>query len=144
MYYPKYKNQKLLSEPLRTLDLSYWVVNINLGKCFLIHRDHCFFLLQGTEEGMNTVVKKFIPILSECLIQVCWVCLVPCYWPAPGTNCLTWATAEKSNQQELNGTAHLWAALFLQSRHNLYSQPKRFTCACNVIDTQGIKTYMYE
>ena len=59
--------------------LSYWVVNINLGKCFLIHRDHCFFLLQGTEEGMNTVVKKFIPILSECLTQVCWVCLVPCY-----------------------------------------------------------------
>lgn len=75
----KYKNQKLLSEPLRMLELAVWVVNINLGKCFLFIEITVFFLLQGTEEGMNTVVKKFIPILSECLTQVCWVCLVPCY-----------------------------------------------------------------
>ena len=75
---PKYKNEKLLSEPFRMLELAVWAVNINLGKYFLFI-EITFFLLQETEEGMNTVVKKFIPILSECLTQVCWVCLVPCY-----------------------------------------------------------------
>ena len=79
----KYKNQKLLSEPLRMLELAVWVVNINLGKCFLFIEITVFFVTgdrRGHEHSGEEVYSNSVRVFDTGVLGLLGSMLLASSW----------------------------------------------------------------